>query len=183
MADLEPHTTTAYTYIPAPYPGAPAFQFQLTRLTDTLLVWVGTGGPVAAEEGDDAPGAAGGEKNKRLASDWAVAMPSRGVRAGWLARDGKLTRPQNIPTTATPIFRSGATDTALHMAQRLCKFASGSRASCHAAGVLVGPAGLATGCCRLKSREGVEVEADMDAMSVATPPHLPSMIDNLANAT
>ncbi|TXT03839.1 hypothetical protein VHUM_04360 [Vanrija humicola] len=93
MADLEPHTTTAYTYIPAPYPGAPAFQFQLTRLADTLLVWVGTGGPAAAE------------KNKRLASDWAVAMPSRG----------------NIPTTATPIFRSGATDTALHMAQRLSK--------------------------------------------------------------
>ncbi|KAL1405427.1 hypothetical protein Q8F55_009058 [Vanrija albida] len=104
MADLEPHTTTAFTYIPAPFPGAPAFQFQLTRLADTLLVWVGTGGP-ATDDDEDGAGAGGGEKNKRLASDWAVAMPSRG----------------NIPTTATPIFRSGATDTALHMAQRLSK--------------------------------------------------------------
>jgi hypothetical protein len=68
--------TTHHTYIPSPLPSAPGFNLHLTRFRDTLLIWVGT---AAAEStfGDEEPTGAGGER--RLAADWSVAMPSRGV--------------------------------------------------------------------------------------------------------
>ncbi|BEJ11976.1 hypothetical protein CspHIS471_0204360 [Cutaneotrichosporon sp. HIS471] len=91
MTELQ--TTTHHTAVGPPFPGAPAFTFHLTRLADTLFVWIG-----AAERAEDDP-------KRNLAQEWAVAMPSRG----------------NIPATATPVFRQGAGDTALPMAQRLAK--------------------------------------------------------------
>lgn len=57
-------TAVYHTTIAPAFPSAPAFVLSLTRMKDTLLVWVGTD--------DD-------EETKRLAADWAVAMPSRGV--------------------------------------------------------------------------------------------------------
>jgi hypothetical protein len=59
--------TTHHTTLPPPFPGAPAFSFHLTRLADTLFVWVG-----AAERAEDEP-------RRNLAQEWAVAMPSHGV--------------------------------------------------------------------------------------------------------
>ncbi|CAK9786443.1 hypothetical protein CC85DRAFT_287080 [Cutaneotrichosporon oleaginosum] len=90
---LEPQITTHHTALTPPFPGAPAFTFHLTRLTDTLFVWAG-----AAERAEEEP-------KRTLAQEWAVAMPSRG----------------SIPATATPVFRQGAGDMALPMAQRLAK--------------------------------------------------------------
>lgn len=68
MADLEPQIKTYHTTVPPPFPGAPGFVFHLTRLKDTLMVWAGA--QTLSEEDDD---------RKRLAGDWAVAMPGRGV--------------------------------------------------------------------------------------------------------
>lgn len=65
---LAPQTTTHHTTVEPPFPGAPAFTFHLTRLSDTLFVWIG-----AAERAED-------DVKRTLAQEWAVAMPSRGVR-------------------------------------------------------------------------------------------------------
>ncbi|WVQ99249.1 hypothetical protein IAU59_006381 [Kwoniella sp. CBS 9459] len=112
MSILEPQIKTYHTIIPSPFPGgaSPAFVFHLTRMVDTLIIWVGTGTSSDSVSqmgsGSGVPGSSGvvvGEK--KLASDWSVAMPSRG----------------NIPVTATPIYRSGASDIALPMSQRLAR--------------------------------------------------------------
>ena len=69
--------TTHHTYLPSPFPSAPSFHLHLTRLKDTLMLWVGTGPP----SDSSVPGleASTGPDERRLAGDWAVAMPSRGV--------------------------------------------------------------------------------------------------------
>lgn len=80
--DLEPTTQVYYTHLPAPFPASPAFNFQLTRMKDTLFVWVGTGAPGsdgADDDGPDGPQAREEGEGNRLASEWAVAMPSAGV--------------------------------------------------------------------------------------------------------
>lgn len=72
--------TTHHTYIPSPLPSAPGFNLHLTRFRDTLLIWVGTAAAESnfgGEEPTGGGGAGGGER--RLAADWSVAMPSRGV--------------------------------------------------------------------------------------------------------
>ncbi|OWZ81147.1 hypothetical protein C365_00114 [Cryptococcus neoformans Bt85] len=105
---LQPQISTYHTSIPSPFPSSPSFNFHLTRMVNTLMIWVGTGLPT-----DTAGNAAGGaasmgsveQVDNKLAGDWSVAMPSRG----------------NIPVTATPLFRSGSTDIALPMSQRLAK--------------------------------------------------------------
>ncbi|WWC70394.1 uncharacterized protein I206_104344 [Kwoniella pini CBS 10737] len=98
---LEPKIKTYYQTLPSPLPNSPSFVFHLTRLVDTLMIWVGTGSP--ADPTSDIENIIVGEK--KIASDWAVAMPSRG----------------NIPVTATPIYRAGASDYALPMSQRLAR--------------------------------------------------------------
>ncbi|WWD17466.1 hypothetical protein CI109_101907 [Kwoniella shandongensis] len=101
MSTLQPQIQTYHTSLPSPLPSFPSFQFQLTRLTSTLMIWVGAGPPT--QPGEEVPTVGGGEK--KLAGDWSVAMPSRG----------------NIPVTATPILRSGTSDIALPMSQRLAR--------------------------------------------------------------
>jgi len=64
---------TYHTFIAPPLPTAPSFHLHLTRMRDTLFVWVGTGSEGSEEEGMSSAG------DKRLAADWAVAMPTRGV--------------------------------------------------------------------------------------------------------
>ena len=63
---------TYHTFVPPAMPTAPSFQLHLTRLKDTLFIWAG-----ASEGGEDEESGSVGEK--RLAGDWAVAMPTRGV--------------------------------------------------------------------------------------------------------
>lgn len=79
--DLEPHTRVYYTHLPPPFPAAPAFSLQLTRMKDTLMVWVGTGGPGGSGDDDRDGGEGSGEADsgRRIAAEWAVAMPSAGV--------------------------------------------------------------------------------------------------------
>lgn len=127
---LQPQISTYRTSIPSPFPSSPSFNFHLTRMVNTLMIWVGTGLPT-----DTAGNAAGGaasmgsveQVDNKLAGDWSVAMPSRGVGVvSWsmgvsgemliLAGMGDM---KNIPVTATPLFRSGSTDIALPMSQRL----------------------------------------------------------------
>ncbi|WVR07208.1 hypothetical protein IAU60_004249 [Kwoniella sp. DSM 27419] len=100
---LEPTVQTHHTTLPSPLPSSPSFTFHLTRLVDTLMIWVGTGPPTDAS--GFGASSASGPSEKKLASDWSVAMPSRG----------------NIPVTATPIYRSGASDVSLSMSQRLAR--------------------------------------------------------------
>ena len=65
---------TYHTFIPPPLPSAPSFHLHLTRMKDTLFIWVGNG-----SEGSEEEESTGSTGEKRLASDWAVAMPTRGV--------------------------------------------------------------------------------------------------------
>ncbi|CAD6572453.1 MAG: hypothetical protein TREMPRED_000548 [Tremellales sp. Tagirdzhanova-0007] len=113
---LDPQSgiTTQHTYLPSPLPSSPSFHLHLTRLKDTLMIWVGAGEP----SDPTMPGVEAnvGPSEKRLAGDWAVAMPARG----------------NIPVTGTPVFSSGASDLALPLAQRLG--GSESLSSCSPAG-------------------------------------------------
>lgn len=82
--------STHHTILASPAPGIPSFHFQLTRLVDTLFIWVG----VSEGNGQNAAAASAGgtgdedgavetktvkPDERKLASDWAVAMPSRGV--------------------------------------------------------------------------------------------------------
>ncbi|AFR92254.1 hypothetical protein C343_00117 [Cryptococcus neoformans C23] len=105
---LQPQISTHHTSIPSPLPSSPSFNFHLTRMVNTLMIWVGTGLPTDTA-GNSVGGAASmgsvEQVDNKLAGDWSVAMPSRG----------------NIPVTATPLFRSGSTDIALPMSQRLAK--------------------------------------------------------------
>lgn len=78
-----PKTTTHHTTIAPPFPGAPAFTFHLTRLSDTLFVWVG-----AAERLED-------DVKRNIAQEWAVAMPSRGVRLPPICSAGLPQRADN----------------------------------------------------------------------------------------
>ncbi|WVW83701.1 hypothetical protein I302_105722 [Kwoniella bestiolae CBS 10118] len=93
---LEPTINTHHTTLPSPILNSPSFVFHLTRLVDTLMIWVGTGSPSDTSEGVIV-------SEKKLANDWAVAMPSRG----------------NIPVTSTSVYRATANDHALGMSQRL----------------------------------------------------------------
>ncbi|WWC89521.1 uncharacterized protein L201_004445 [Kwoniella dendrophila CBS 6074] len=95
---LEPIIQTYHQTLCSPLPSSPSFVFHLTRLVDTLMIWVGTGSPSDSSESVIV-------SEKKIASDWAVAMPSRG----------------NIPVTATPIYRASASDYALPMSQRLAR--------------------------------------------------------------
>lgn len=95
---LAPQISTHHTHISPSNPYAPAFIFHLTRLTSTLFVWVGTGSSTGAGGpgsgvglgqggmggvGEGGEGGMGGER--KLAADWGVAMPSRGVSGPQLA--------------------------------------------------------------------------------------------------
>ena len=75
---LDPQISLHHTTLPSSLPGSPSFVFHLTRLTDTLLVWIATGQPTESPSSDEMilP------TEKRLAQDWAVAMPPRGVSNG-----------------------------------------------------------------------------------------------------
>jgi hypothetical protein len=75
MTSLDSHITTHYASLPSPLPSSPSFVFHLTRLTNTLLIWVGTGQPTESSTSGEMimP------NEKKLAQDWAVAMPPRGV--------------------------------------------------------------------------------------------------------
>ncbi|WWD02785.1 hypothetical protein V865_000827 [Kwoniella europaea PYCC6329] len=99
---IEPTIKTYHSALPSPIPNSPSFVFHLTRLVDTLMIWVGTGTP-------SDPNTMGGGgvivSEKKLANDWAVAMPSRG----------------NIPVTSTSVYRATANDHALGMSQRLAR--------------------------------------------------------------
>lgn len=83
-SDLQPQITTSHTYISPATPSALGWSFHLTRLTSTLFIWVGTASPSEAFDdesevlgrGSEVP--AGGNE-KKLAGEWGVAMPSRGV--------------------------------------------------------------------------------------------------------
>jgi proteasome assembly chaperone 4 len=84
--NLVPEIKLHHKSIPSPLPSSPSFVFQLTRLKDTLLIWAGTGAPTATttsdkntsktDEGEEVVVELG---ERRLASEWGVAMPSRGV--------------------------------------------------------------------------------------------------------
>ena len=88
MTDLALSITTHHTTIhPPTTPGAatsiPTFIFHLTRLKGTLMIWVGTApatGSLGVDEDDEA-GEGSTKLDRRLGSDWAVAMPARGVSA------------------------------------------------------------------------------------------------------
>jgi proteasome assembly chaperone 4 len=84
-ADVAPTIQIHHQTIPSPLPSSPSFIFQLTRLKDTLFIWVGTGSPTTSIPGtslnlDDELPSTVNTGEKRLASEWGVAMPSRGVR-------------------------------------------------------------------------------------------------------
>lgn len=108
---------TYHTSVPPPLPTAPSFHLHLTRLRDTLFIWVGTGSEGSGEDVGEEMGSVG---EKRLAADWAVAMPTRGVST--LHQDyltSQADGDQNIPATATPLYTSGASGSSLAMSQRL----------------------------------------------------------------
>jgi len=93
-SDQIPYIGVYHTYLPSPLPSSPSFHLQLTRLKDTLMIWIGTGGPSdSILAGMDE---AAGPDEKRLAGDWAVAMPSRGVSvpgtAPQLSRESQMSR-------------------------------------------------------------------------------------------
>lgn len=79
---LQPQISIHYTTIPSPLPSSPSFNFHLTCMANTLMIWVGTGLPT-----DAAGNAAGGatsmgsveQVDNKLTADWSVAMPSKGV--------------------------------------------------------------------------------------------------------
>ncbi|WWC61682.1 uncharacterized protein I303_104267 [Kwoniella dejecticola CBS 10117] len=98
---LDPTIRTYHQTLPSPLPNSPSFVFHLTRLVDTLMIWIGTGSPSDPISGTD--NVIVGER--KIAGDWAVAMPSRG----------------NISVTATPVYRASASDYALPMSQRLAR--------------------------------------------------------------
>ncbi|WRT66182.1 uncharacterized protein IL334_003135 [Kwoniella shivajii] len=98
---IQPQITTFHHTVPSPLPSSPSFVFHLTRLVDTLLIWIGSASPSDPSLG--AENVLVGER--RLATDWSVAMPSRG----------------NIPVTSTSIYRVGASDITLSMSQRLAR--------------------------------------------------------------
>lgn len=79
---LQPQISIHYTTIPSPLPSSPSFNFHLTCMANTLMIWVGTGLPTDAA-GDTTGGAAfmGSveQVDNKLTADWSVAMPSRGV--------------------------------------------------------------------------------------------------------
>jgi len=77
MAELEPQIKLYSTSIPSPLPSSPSFIFHLTHLTSTLLIWVGTGQPIDPETPTSEAVVIPSEK--KIAQDWAVAMPARGV--------------------------------------------------------------------------------------------------------
>lgn len=83
--DRPPQITVHHKHIPSPIPSAPSFAFQLTRLTSTLFIWVGTGSPssgagiIPGLDVDSGAEGTYGAVDKRLAAEWGVAMPSRGV--------------------------------------------------------------------------------------------------------
>ncbi|KAK1924414.1 hypothetical protein DB88DRAFT_490327 [Papiliotrema laurentii] len=89
-----------HTTLPSPLPGSPSFIFHLTHLTNTLLLWIGTGQPTDPAD----PTAVITPVERKLAQDWAVAMPST----------------RNLPVAATSIYRGGG-DIALPMSQRLAR--------------------------------------------------------------
>ena len=81
--NLAPRIRTYHTHLPSPLPQSPSFQFHVTRLTNTLFIWVGAAPPTlvslqemrlkaaantaAADGSDDNSGAAapGAEQNER----------------------------------------------------------------------------------------------------------------------
>lgn len=79
---LQPQISIHYTTIPSPLPSSPSFNFHLTCMANTLMIWVGTGLPTDAA-GDAAGGAASmgsvEQVDNKLTADWSVAMPSKGV--------------------------------------------------------------------------------------------------------
>lgn len=79
---LQPQISTHHTSIPSPLPSSPSFNFHLTRMVNTLMIWVGTGLPTDTA-GNSVGGAASmgsvEQVDNKLAGDWSVAMPSRGV--------------------------------------------------------------------------------------------------------
>jgi len=113
MTVLTPSISLHHTIVPSPLPTAPSFHLHLTRLRNTLMIWIGTGPPTdVAPTGEvsphpqlTSPPNVAGPSEKRLAADWGVAMPALG----------------RMPVTGTPVFRSGAMDVAVPMSQRLAR--------------------------------------------------------------
>ncbi|ORX36825.1 hypothetical protein BD324DRAFT_651306 [Kockovaella imperatae] len=109
--DLESSITTHHLTVPPPSTAGesssiPTFHFHLTRLKGTLMIWIGTTtSQRIGEEVDEPESGAGSSSNmeRRLASDWAVAMPSRGT----------------IPVSSTSIYQTSTTSIAVSMSQRL----------------------------------------------------------------
>jgi len=88
------------TFTP-PTPLSPTFALQITHLTDSYMLWIGTVPPVA--EGQDARPTA---PDAKVARDWACAMPSGTT---------------SVPAIGTSLFRTPASDVALPLAQRLAR--------------------------------------------------------------
>ncbi|RXK38518.1 hypothetical protein M231_04150 [Tremella mesenterica] len=102
---LQPQITTHHTYFPSPLPGAPSFSANLTRLKDTYFLWLGSGPPSSVANGslENEQGEEGHTSEKKLAGEWAVAMPAIG----------------SMPITSTALYRS--TGESEPIAQRLAR--------------------------------------------------------------
>lgn len=79
-----PQITTHFKSIPSPIPSSPSFHFHLTKLTNTLMIWVGTAPPSQDSMSVDAP------EEVRLSDEWAAAWSN--VSFSLWERRGKLTR-------------------------------------------------------------------------------------------
>ena len=73
--DLPPRITTHHTYVPSPFPTAPSYIVHLTRLTNTLVIWLASAAPSSSDTTAPPPI----PSSTRLAAEWAVAMPGRPV--------------------------------------------------------------------------------------------------------
>ncbi|KAK4687857.1 proteasome assembly chaperone 4, partial [Tremellales sp. Uapishka_1] len=113
---VSPQITLHSIVLPSPFPSCPTFHFHLTRLSQTLMIWVGAGPPSTPET------LAYSAPDERKLAEWAVSMPARPVRAFLTPFPPSLTRSnQDLPVSSTPIFRNGAADLALPLSQRLAK--------------------------------------------------------------
>ncbi|KAF9529202.1 hypothetical protein CPB83DRAFT_852850 [Crepidotus variabilis] len=81
-------------------PTMPSLVIQVTQMVNTYMLWVGVASSHDSEAGENAV------VDGRLCKDWACAMPPRDT---------------TVPASATSLFRSGGSDVALSISQRLAK--------------------------------------------------------------